>query len=125
MPNTPLPVILDGGAAGFAAVTEADCRDLSTAIVNTGLTLGGICVNLGCVPSKRLLSMADTANGPRSNPVDAVEYNESEPDADWAAALDEMDGLVGRLRSTASTSSQTRRARRYSNGAIFREARSS
>ncbi|MFT8086169.1 FAD-dependent oxidoreductase, partial [Salmonella enterica subsp. enterica serovar Enteritidis] len=44
-------VILGGGAAAFAAITEASSRDLSTAMVNTGLPIGGTCVNVGCVPS--------------------------------------------------------------------------
>jgi len=43
-------VILGGGAAAFAAITEASGRGLSTAIVNTGLPIGGTCVNVGCVP---------------------------------------------------------------------------
>jgi len=45
-------VILGGGAAAFAAITEASRQGLSTAMVNTGLPIGGTCVNVGCVPSK-------------------------------------------------------------------------
>lgn len=44
-------VILGGGAAAFAAITEASHRGLSSALENTGLPLGGTCVNVGCVPS--------------------------------------------------------------------------
>lgn len=65
-------VILGGGAAAFAAITEADRRGLSTAIVNTGLPLGGTCVNVGCVPSKHLLEVGKTAFEPSHNPFDAV-----------------------------------------------------
>jgi len=52
-------VILGGGAAAFAAITEASGRGLSTAIVNTGLPIGGTCVNVGCVPSKHLLAVGE------------------------------------------------------------------
>lgn len=91
-------VILGGGAAAFAALTEADRRDLSTAIVNTGLPLGGTCVNVGCVPSKHLVAMAETASVPARNSFDGVEYSENEPTVDWAAALDEKDAIVERLQ---------------------------
>ena len=91
-------VILGGGAAAFAAITEASSRGLSTAMVNTGLPLGGTCVNVGCVPSKHLLAVAETAYEPAHNPFDAVEYSADEPSVDWAAALDEKDRLVEQLR---------------------------
>lgn len=91
-------VILGGGAAAFAAITEASARGLSTAMVNSGLPLGGTCVNVGCVPSKHLLAMAETASVPAHNPFDAVEYSDDEPSIDWAAALDEKDRLVEQFR---------------------------
>jgi mercuric reductase len=91
-------VVLGGGAAAFAAITEADRRDLSTAIVNTGLPLGGTCVNVGCVPSKHLLEVGKTAFEPPRNPFDAVQYDDDQPATDWAAAIDEKDELVASMR---------------------------
>lgn len=91
-------VILGGGAAAFAAITEADRRGLSTAMVNTGLPLGGTCVNVGCVPSKHLLELGKTAYEPTHNPFDAVEYDDDQPATDWATAIDEKDEIVATLR---------------------------
>jgi mercuric reductase len=91
-------VILGGGAAAFAAITEASRRGLSTAMVNTGLPLGGTCVNVGCVPSKHLLAVGDQAATPQENPFEAVQYSDGEPTVDWAAALDGTDELVERFR---------------------------
>ena len=91
-------VILGGGAAGFAAITEADRRDLSTAMVNTGLPLGGTCVNVGCVPSKHLLEVGKTAFEPPRNPFDAVAYDDDQPRTDWSAAMEEKDRIVASLR---------------------------
>ncbi|MGZ0748438.1 mercury(II) reductase [Haloparvum sp. AD34] len=90
-------VILGGGAAAFAAITEASRRDLSTAMVNTGLPIGGTCVNVGCVPSKHLLAVAESGAAASENPFDAVTYPE-EPTVDWAAALDGTDELVEGFR---------------------------
>lgn len=91
-------VILGGGAASFAAITEASNRGLSTAMVNTGLPIGGTCVNVGCIPSKHLLAVGESAFAPRNNPFDAVKYSADEPTVNWAAALDEKDRLVEQLR---------------------------
>jgi len=90
-------VILGGGAAAFAAITEASRRDLSTAMVNTGLPIGGTCVNVGCVPTKHLLAVAESGAAASENPFGAVRYPE-EPTVDWADALDGTDDLVERFR---------------------------
>jgi mercuric reductase len=90
-------VILGGGAAAFAAITEASRRDLSTAMVNTGLPIGGTCVNVGCVPSKHLLAVAESSAAASENPFDAVTYPE-EPTVDWVDALDGTNELVERFR---------------------------
>jgi mercuric reductase len=90
-------VILGGGAAAFAAITEASRRDLSTAMVNTGLPIGGTCVNVGCVPSKRLLAVAENGASASENPFNAVHYP-AEPTVDWADALDGTDELVEEFR---------------------------
>lgn len=90
--------ILGGGAAAFAALTEASSRGLSTALINTGLSLGGTCVNVGCVPSKHLLEVGKTAFEPPRNPFAAVQFGKDEPTTDWATALNEKDQLVAQLR---------------------------
>nr|WP_241432799.1 mercury(II) reductase [Natrinema pellirubrum] len=90
-------MILGGGAAAFAAITEASRRDLSTAMVNTGLPIGGTCVNVGCVPSKHLLAVAESGAAASENPFDAVRYPE-EPTIDWADALEGTDDLVEGFR---------------------------
>jgi len=91
-------VILGGGAAAFAAITEACDRGFSTAIVNSGLPIGGTCVNVGCIPSKHLLAVSDQAATPQENPFEAIQYSDGEPTVDWADALDGTDELVERFR---------------------------
>jgi mercuric reductase len=51
--------IIGGGAAGFSALVKySEIEDGRIALVNHG-PLGGTCVNVGCVPSKRLLHIAN------------------------------------------------------------------
>jgi len=49
-------IIIGGGAGGFAAATKASDLGVKAVIINSGLPLGGTCVNVGCVPSKILLA---------------------------------------------------------------------
>jgi len=51
-------VIIGGGAAGFSAMVKfSEAGAGKVALVNDGF-LGGTCVNVGCVPSKRLIQIA-------------------------------------------------------------------
>lgn len=50
-------IIIGGGAAAFAAATKANDLRQKALIVNSGLPMGGTCVNVGCVPSKHLLEV--------------------------------------------------------------------
>ncbi|MBI4297691.1 MAG: FAD-dependent oxidoreductase, partial [Chloroflexi bacterium] len=52
-------VIIGGGAAAFAAATKASDMGKKALMINQGLPLGGTCVNVGCMPSKRLLTVGD------------------------------------------------------------------
>ena len=52
-------IIIGGGAAAFAAATKASDLGAKALMVNSGLPVGGTCVNVGCVPSKHLLTVSD------------------------------------------------------------------
>jgi len=58
MPSRYDLIILGGGAAAFSAAIRAD-RNGAKALMIDGGTIGGTCVNVGCVPSKRLLAVGD------------------------------------------------------------------
>ncbi len=53
-------IIIGGGSAAFAAAIKAHDLGLSTLMVNEGLPFGGTCVNVGCIPSKKLIRAAET-----------------------------------------------------------------
>lgn len=53
-------IILGGGSAGFSAIMKANELGVPTLLINdNSIGLGGTCVNVGCVPTKNLLYMAD------------------------------------------------------------------
>jgi mercuric reductase len=91
-------VILGGGAAAFAAATEADRRGLRTAMVNDGLPMGGTCVNVGCMPTKHLLAVAKGLQHPADPPFGST--SPTRPDFAFPAAVSEKDALVATLRQS-------------------------
>ncbi len=54
-------IVLGGGPAGYPAAIRATQLGL-TAVVIERDKLGGVCVNIGCIPTKALLHSASTAN---------------------------------------------------------------
>ena len=52
-------LVLGGGPAGYSAAFRAADLGLNTLIVERYGTLGGVCLNVGCVPSKALLHVVD------------------------------------------------------------------
>ena len=52
--------VIGGGPGGYVAAGRASELGLKTALVEKE-TLGGVCVNVGCIPTKSLLKNADVA----------------------------------------------------------------
>ncbi len=49
-------IVIGGGPGGYVAAIRAAQLGLSVACVEKRATLGGTCLNIGCIPSKALLS---------------------------------------------------------------------
>jgi dihydrolipoamide dehydrogenase len=56
---TPDVLVIGGGPGGYVASIRAAQLGLSTVCVEMDRTLGGTCVNVGCIPSKALLSSTE------------------------------------------------------------------
>jgi dihydrolipoamide dehydrogenase len=62
MATSPIPadvVIIGGGPGGYVAAIRAAQLGLNTVCVEMDKTLGGTCVNVGCIPSKALLQSSE------------------------------------------------------------------
>ena len=60
-------VVIGGGPGGYVAAIRAAQLGLSTACVEMDRTLGGTCVNVGCIPSKALLASSEHYEFARSH----------------------------------------------------------
>ncbi len=52
-------IIIGSGPAGYVGAVKASQLGLKTAIVEKDKTLGGTCLNVGCIPSKALLESSE------------------------------------------------------------------
>lgn len=48
--------VIGGGPGGYVAAIKAAQRGLKTVCIEKRGTLGGTCLNVGCIPSKALLN---------------------------------------------------------------------
>ena len=54
--------VIGGGPAGYVCAIRASQLGLKTACIESRGTLGGTCLNIGCIPSKSLLNLSDAFN---------------------------------------------------------------
>ncbi|MHB1486490.1 MAG: mercury(II) reductase [Acidimicrobiales bacterium] len=88
-------VVLGAGSAAFAAAIKATEAGYRVALVEQG-TLGGTCVNVGCVPSKALLRAGEVAWVAGHHPFAGLSTT-SGP-VDLTALVAQKDELVDTLR---------------------------
>lgn len=89
-------VIIGSGAAAFAAAIRASEAGAEVTIVERG-TIGGTCVNVGCVPSKIMIRAAHIAHLRRHSPFDGG-ISTLEPVIRRERLLAQQQGLVDELR---------------------------
>ena len=95
-------IIIGGGAGGFAAATRASELGAKAVIINSGLPIGGTCVNVGCVPSKFLLEVGSEFYYPQHPHFEAVRNGHSVV-FNFGAAIREKDEIVSTLRESNYT----------------------
>ena len=52
-------IIIGGGPGGYVCAIRAAQLGLKTACIESRGTLGGTCLNVGCIPSKSLLNLSE------------------------------------------------------------------
>jgi mercuric reductase len=90
-------IIIGGGTGAFAAAVQANRMGASTALVNSGLPLGGTCVNVGCVPSKALLRAGEVMHLARRHGIPGIELELKS--FDFAEVVQDELHLVDELRN--------------------------
>ena len=89
-------VVIGAGSAGFSAAITAAELGAQVTLIGHG-TIGGTCVNVGCVPSKNLIRAAETLHQARAASRFAGIRGRVKLD-DWRALIAQKDELVADLR---------------------------
>ncbi len=88
-------VVLGAGPGGYSAAFRAADLGLKTVLVERYPTLGGVCLNVGCIPSKALLHTAAVVDAARSLAAHGIAFGE--PNLDLAKLRSFKDKVVGKL----------------------------
>ena len=73
-------VVLGGGPGGYSAAFAAADEGLKVALIEQYSTLGGVCLNVGCIPSKALLHNAAVIDEVKHLAANGIKFNEPEID---------------------------------------------
>jgi dihydrolipoamide dehydrogenase len=88
-------LVLGAGPGGYSAAFRAADLGLKTVLVERYPTLGGVCLNVGCIPSKALLHTAAIMDAARALGAHGVAFGE--PKIDLAKLRAFKDKVVGKL----------------------------
>ena len=88
-------LVFGAGPGGYTAAFRAADLGQKVVLVDKGATLGGVCLNVGCIPSKALLHVAKTIDEAAAMAAHGVSFGA--PAIDLASVGGWKDGVVKRL----------------------------
>ena len=89
-------IVIGAGPGGYTAAIKAAQLGMKTAIVEKGKTLGGTCLNVGCIPSKALLTSTELFYGARRH-FGAHGISADGLSMDVGAMMKRKDGVVRKM----------------------------
>ena len=88
-------LVLGAGPGGYSAAFRAADLGMKTVLVERYATLGGVCLNVGCIPSKALLHIAAVMDETKSFAEHGITFGE--PKVDLEKLLSWKNKVVGKL----------------------------
>merc|ERR1712137_892540 len=102
-------VVLGSGPAGYSAAFRCADLGLETVLVERYSTLGGVCLNVGCIPSKALLHVSKVIKEAKHLASHGVSFGE--PTIDLDKIREYKDGVVKQLTNGLSGMSKMRKTK--------------
>ena len=88
-------MVLGAGPGGYSAAFRAADLGMNTVLIERYATLGGVCLNVGCIPSKALLHVAAMIDEAASMSKHGVTFAQPNVDIDGLRAY--KDKVVGKM----------------------------
>ena len=101
-------VVLGSGPGGYTAAFRAADLGLDTILIEKG-KIGGVCLNVGCIPSKALLHAAKVIEEAQSMSSHGIKFGTPEIDIDSLRSW--KDSIVGKLVGGLTGMSKQRKVR--------------
>jgi dihydrolipoamide dehydrogenase len=102
-------LVLGGGPGGYTAAFRAADLGLSVVLVERHERLGGVCLNVGCIPSKALLHIAKVVGEAEEAGTQGVSFGP--PEVDLGALREWKEGVVKKLTGGLVQLAKSRKVR--------------
>src|SRR5918999_3481635 len=112
-------LVLGAGPGGYSAAFRAADLGMKTVLVERYPTLGGVCLNVGCIPSKALLHTAAIMDGARALAAHGIAFGE--PKVDLAKLRAFKDKVVGKLTGGLAGMAKVRKVTVLTGVGAFRD----
>ncbi len=108
VPSGPL-VVLGAGPGGYSAAFRAADLGMEVILIERYPTLGGVCLNVGCIPSKALLHTAAVMEEAQAMASHGITFGAPQIDLDKLRAF--KDGVIGKLTGGLAGMAKARKVR--------------
>ncbi len=102
-------LVLGAGPGGYTAAFRAADLGLDVVLVERYASLGGVCLNVGCIPSKALLHTAEVIDAAAAMAAHGLAFGTPKLDLDKLRAF--KDGVVGKLTGGLAGMARQRKVR--------------
>lgn len=113
-------LVLGSGPGGYSAAFRGADLGMKTILVERYATLGGVCLNVGCIPSKALLHTAAVMEEVKSMAKHGISYGQ--PQIDLDALRTHKDGVIGQLTSGLAGMAKARKVQTIRGVGVFLDA---
>ena len=115
-------LVIGSGPGGYTAAFRAADLGLDVTLVEKYSTLGGVCLNVGCIPSKALLHSASIIAQAREMETHGIRFGEPDIDLDKLRGFKES--VIGKLTDGLSGMAKARKVKVVQGYASFTGANS-
>jgi dihydrolipoamide dehydrogenase len=112
-------LVLGAGPGGYSAAFRAADLGLKTVLVERYPALGGVCLNVGCIPSKALLHISAIMDGARALASHGIAFGEPKVDLGKLRAF--KDKVVGKLTGGLAGMAKMRKVTVIQGVGVFRD----
>ena len=113
-------LVLGAGPGGYSAAFRASDLGIATVLVDQRPTLGGVCLNVGCIPSKALLHYASIIDAADALSAQGITF--AAPQIDVTKLAAHKDAVVKKLTDGLATMAKARKVKVIRGTGRFRDA---